>query len=71
MLFNELKLGQRFKIISEDDPADISEGEIVEIYQLQNGIVAGHIAVQFNDALETWAAGAPNQNLPATITLLN
>ena len=58
MLFKDLKEGMRFRLYSEDNPEEFTEGAISEISRGKN---TGHRLVQFNDenGVFTWGEDNP------------
>lgn len=63
MKFKDLQVGMKFRCHSEDNDTDYWDGKIVELYKLNEGLVNGFIAVQFDDEVGSWTAGAPEQDI--------
>lgn len=58
MKFKDLKLGMRFDIINEDNPAKIYTGKIVDLWNKGDKVM-----VQFNDEVDSFTWGNENQLL--------
>tara|TARA_B110000908_G_C10264765_1_gene462627 strand:- start:5531 stop:5758 length:228 start_codon:yes stop_codon:yes gene_type:complete len=74
MLYKDVKVGQRFSIMSVDDETVVSEGGVTEVefmyHELINNSITGYITVQFDDEAETFIWGLPNEPLYDKITFL-
>jgi hypothetical protein len=61
MLFNQIRIGQRFNLEPEDLDGPPVECDVIDVNMLENG--KGLIIVHFNDPLNTSVAGFENKPL--------
>lgn len=61
MLFKDLKEGMRFRLYSEDEPEQFTEGSISEVWRSNTN--PENILVQFDDELGCFTYGKDEQRL--------
>jgi len=58
MKYSEIKLGQTFRIINDDDKNLVTEGKVIELSSVDK-----HLTIQFDDEFETYAWGLPHHDI--------